>query len=191
MDSLPPQITSSPADVKRKNIPPITLAWLGDTLRKARPDKAGGGDRTNLYILHLLLLSCKEALVSLTKRLMLHGLPQHWAHANLAMLHKKGDPHSALNYRPIFLLNCCYKLIAKWLLAELDGLTTKYQLVNLSKMGGLKCRRTADHIFRVLQALQVHPNPYHLYIDFEKKHSTAWSALRCGACLNTTTCLMS
>ena len=35
-------------------------------------------------------------------------------------------------------------------------------------MGGLKCRRTADHIFPVLQALQVHPNSYHLYIDFQK-----------------------
>ena len=35
-------------------------------------------------------------------------------------------------------------------------------------MGGLKCRRTADHIFAVLQALLVHPKSYHLYIDFEK-----------------------
>ena len=99
---------------------------------------------------------------------MLQGLPQHWAHANLAMLYKKGDPHSALNYRPISLLNSCYKLIAKWLLAELDGLTTQYHLVHLSQMGGLKCRRTADHIFRVLRALQVHPNSDHLYINLEK-----------------------
>ena len=42
VDSLLPQITSAPADVKLKNIPPIPLAWLEDTLKKARPDKAGG-----------------------------------------------------------------------------------------------------------------------------------------------------
>ena len=41
--SLLPQIPSAPADVKRKKIPPITLAWLEDTLKKARPDEAGGG----------------------------------------------------------------------------------------------------------------------------------------------------
>ena len=35
-------------------------------------------------------------------------------------------------------------------------------------MGTLKCSRTSDHIFLVLQALQVHPNSYHLYIDFER-----------------------
>ena len=124
MDSLIPQMPSAPADVKRKKIPPITLAWLEHTLKKARPDEAGGGYRTNFYILHLLQRSCKEALVSLTNKSTLQGLPQHWTHANLAMLYKKGDPDSALNYGPISILNSCYKLIAKWLLAKLDGLTT-------------------------------------------------------------------
>ena len=125
VDSLLPQIPSAPAGVKCKKVPQITLAWLEDTLKKARPDKAGGGDRTNFYIRHLLPRCCKEALVSLTNKLMLQDLPQHWADANLAMLYKKGDPHSALNYRPFSLLNSCYKLIAKCLLAELDGLITQ------------------------------------------------------------------
>ena len=93
--------------------PQITLAWLEDTLTKAHPDRAGGGDHTNFYILHLILRSCKEALVSIAKKLMLQGLPQHWAHANLAMLFKKSDRHSAFKYCPISLLNSCYKLIAK------------------------------------------------------------------------------
>ena len=84
------------------------------------------------------------------------------------MLCKKGDSHSALNYRPFSLPDSCYKLIAKWLLAELEGLTTQYKLVHPSQMGGLKCRRTEDHIFPVLQALQVHLHSYHLYIDFKK-----------------------
>ena len=35
-------------------------------------------------------------------------------------------------------------------------------------MRGLECRCTADHIFPALEALQVHLNSYHLYIDFEK-----------------------
>ena len=59
---------------------------------------------------------------------MLQGLPSHWAQANLAMLHKKGEPHSAVKYRPISLLNSCYKLIAKGLLAELERLITRYKL---------------------------------------------------------------
>ena len=84
------------------------------------------------------------------------------------MLHKKGDPHSAVNYRPISLLTSCYKLIAKWLLADLDGLSIKHKLVYPCHMGGLQCRRTADHSFPVLQALKVHLNSYHLQIDFDK-----------------------
>ena len=47
VDSLLPQIPSAPADVKQKRFPRITLAWLEDTLKKAGPDRAGGGDRTN------------------------------------------------------------------------------------------------------------------------------------------------
>ena len=43
----------------------------------------------------------------LLPELILQGLLQHGAHANLAMLHKKGDPHSTLKYRTISLLNFC------------------------------------------------------------------------------------
>ena len=81
---------------------------------------------------------------------------------------KTCNPHSALDYPPISLCNSCYKLIAQWLLVELEGLTTQYKLVHPSQMGGLEWRRTADHIFRVYRALHVHPNSYHLYIAFER-----------------------
>ena len=97
VDSLLCQIPSAPPDVKRKKIFPITLAWLEDTPERGRPEKAGGSDRTTLYILYLLPRSCREALVSVTNKILLQGLPQHWADANLAMLYKKGDPHSAFN----------------------------------------------------------------------------------------------
>ena len=73
---------------------------------------------------HFLPRSCNEVLVSLTNKLMLQVLPTHWAHTKLAVLYKKGNLHSAVNYRPISLLNSCDKLIANWLLAVLDGLTT-------------------------------------------------------------------
>ena len=49
VDSLLSQIRSAPADVKQKKIPPITVAWLEDTLKKARPDKAGGGPHEFLH----------------------------------------------------------------------------------------------------------------------------------------------
>ena len=99
---------------------------------------------------------------------MCEGMPPHWAYANLAMLYKKGDPHHAENYPPISLLNSCYKLVAKWLLRQLNDVTTTHKLIHPSQMGGLKKHQTADHIFLVLHALQTNPKCYHLYIDFNK-----------------------
>ena len=151
-------------------------------VKRSKPSKAGGPDKTNNYIFALCREPIQRFFHSIFNRLLLSPVPPHWLCANICLLYKKGDPFSPSNYRPTALLNCIYKLPATFPCKHLRSQVFAHNIPSEIQHGGLPDHQSADHLYH-LKALYAQSKRYYLlFIDFHKAfnsvpHGTLWTVL--------------
>ena len=95
---------------------------------------------------------------------------------------KKGDPFSPLNYRPLALLNCIYKLLATLACKHLRAQAFAHDILSEIQHGGLPGHQCADHLYHLKALYAKSKKSYSLFIDFNKAsnsvpHGTLWTVL--------------
>ena len=173
--SCPPEITSQP-------LPPIEWPQFRQYISKAKPNKAGGSDTTNAYMFWAAPEAIQRFIWTVCNIHLSAPIPPKWLRANIVLLYKKGDPELPSNYRPIALLNTIYKVLATHATTHLSHIAREHGLIHPSQFGGLRNRRTSDHIFQLLAKFQNTTQSYSLYIDFNKAFNsvpqpTMWRVL--------------
>ena len=106
--------TMKPPTQAYPNCPPITIdtAGVAKLLQKLQPHKAPGPDS----IPNTILINCADAIAPIMTLVFQRSidsgnLPKDWLTANISSAYKKGDRHSAENYRPISLTSVSCKLL--------------------------------------------------------------------------------
>ena len=107
--SLPPVNNRCSEDIS-----PITISADGvcKLLQDLKPNKAPGPDQIPNLVLKECASNLAPAIATMFQLSLDTGdLPSDWLNANIAPVHKKGDKHTAENYRPISLTSVTCKLL--------------------------------------------------------------------------------
>ena len=182
MDRLLTHSPTCPAPTKHSPLPDITWESFRNTLKRSKPNKAGGRDFTNNYTLHISPPPIQQFIWRVCNHYLHQPLPEKWLEANIILLFKKGDVTNPVNYRPIGLLNSVYKIIATHANRELLTAVIEQSIIHPTQFGGLPNRMCQDHIFNLLSTLPESVASYSLYIDFNKAfnsvpHTTLFTVL--------------
>ena len=174
--SCPPEVTSQP-------LPPIEWCQFTKYIPRAKPTKAGGCDSTSGYVFHCAPEPMQKFIWHVCNLHLNPPIRPRWLNANVVLLSKRGDPELLTNYRPLALLDTIYKVLSTHAATFLSTFDVDNHLIHPSQFGGLKNRRTSDHIYQVISNFQHIPQSYSLYIDFNKAFSsvpqpTLWRVLR-------------
>ena len=174
--SCPPEVTSQP-------LRPIEWLQFTKYISRAKPTKAGGCDSTSAYIFHCAPEAMQKFFLHVCNLHLNSPIPPRWLKANVVLLFKKKDPELPTNYRPIALHDTIYKVLFTHAATFLSTFDVDNHLIHSSRFGGLKNRRTSDHIYQVISNFQHIPQSYSLYIDFNKAFNsvpqpTLWRVLR-------------
>ena len=112
----------------------ITEAGVTKLLKGLNPNKASGPDKISPKVLNELAEEVSPHLTSIFNTSLETGrIPHQWKTALVAPIFKKGDRHSAANYRPVSLTSICCKvcehIIARAIMQHLEdnGLLTDSQ----------------------------------------------------------------
>ena len=182
VDRLLAHSPACPEPTKHGLLPDITWESLRNTLKRSKPNKAGGRDFTNNYTLHVSPPPIQQFIWKVCNYYLHRPLPEKWLEANIILLFKKGDVMNPVNYRPIALLNSVYKIIATHANRELLAAAIEHSIIHPTQFGGLPNRRCQDHIFNLLSTFRESVGSYSLYIDFNKAfnsvpHTTLFTVL--------------
>ena len=104
VDLLLTHSQTCPEPTKHSPLPDITWESFRNTLKRSKPNKAGGRDFTNKYTLHISPPPIQQFIWRLCNHYLHQLLPDKWLEANIILLFKKGDVTNPVNYRPIALL---------------------------------------------------------------------------------------
>ena len=168
VDRLLTHSPTCPEPTKHSPLPDITWESFRNTLKRSKPNKAGGRDFTNNYTLHICPPPVQQFIWRVCNHYLHQPLPQKWLKANIILLFKKGDVTNPVNYRPIALLNSVYKIIATHANRELLAAAIEHSIIHPIQFGGLPNRRCEDHICNLLSTFRESVGSYSLYIDFNK-----------------------
>ena len=182
VDRLLTHSPTCPERTKHSPLPDITWESFRNTLKRSKPNKAGGRDFTNNYTLHISPPPVQQFIWRVCNHYLHQPLPEKWLEANNILLFKKGDVTNPVNYRPIALLNSVYKIIATHANRELLAAAIEHSIIHPTQLGGLPNRRCQDHIFNLLCTFRESVGSYSLYIDFNKAfnsvpHTTLFTVL--------------
>ena len=84
------------------------------------PNKAHGHDEISIGMLKICGDSICRPLSIIFKTCLRTGIfPLEWKKANIVPIHKKGDPQTVINYRPVSLLRICGKIFERLLYNEM------------------------------------------------------------------------
>ena len=141
-------------------------------IKQSKSGKRGGKDQIPNELLKNLQGEGLEALLQLFQACWDQGnSPAQWKTAQVVGIFKKGNPTMPSNYRPISLLQSCYKLYARIITNRLtEGLDIHIREL---QFGFRKGRSTAEAIFLVrrLQDLvdaKRHQVLYLMFLDWSK-----------------------
>jgi len=102
--------------------------------------------------------------------------PQSWTASNTVLLHKKGDPTTLSNYRPISMANCLYKIWTGLLTRALTQYVETHNLLSSTQEGfrqGKSCPRQIRNLINAIEDAQLSTkNIYLLYIDLSAAFNT-------------------
>ena len=171
-----------PEPTKHSPLPDITWESFRNTLKRSKPNRAGGRDFTNNYTLQISPPPIQQFIWRVCNHYLHQPLPEKWLEANIILLFKKGDLTNPVNYRPIALLNSVHKIIETHANRELLTAAMEHSIIHPTKFGGLPNRRCQDHIFNLLSIFRESVGSYSLYIDFNKAfnsvpHTTLFTVL--------------
>ncbi|MBA3284442.1 MAG: hypothetical protein H0U27_05205 [Nitrosopumilus sp.] len=98
--------------------------------------------------------------------------PEEFKHGRIFLIYKKGNPYVVGNYRPITLLNTCYKLFTTAMNIRLTKVVEENQLLSNEQGGFRKYRSCVNKIRTIINVIddsRINNNPLHIMaIDFEK-----------------------
>ena len=182
VDRLLTHSPTCPEPTKHSPLPDITWESFRNTLKRSKPNKAGGRDFTNNYTLHISPRPVQQFIPRVCNHYLHQPLPEKWPEANIILLFKKGDVTKPVNYRPIALLNSVYKIIATHANRELLTAAIEHSIIHPTQFGRLPNRRCQDHIFNLLSTFRESVSSYSLYIDFNTAfnsvpHTTLFTVL--------------
>ena len=112
VDRLLTHSPTCPEPTQHSPLPDITWESFRNTLKRSKPNKAGGRDFTNNYTLHISPPPIQQFIWRVCNHYLHQPLPEKWLEANIILLFKKGDVTRPVNYRPIALLNSVCKITA-------------------------------------------------------------------------------
>jgi len=128
---------------------PITLETLQNKIRNLKKNKAAGADQIhNEYLTHLGEYGMAHLLNMINNIIKHNHMPKGWRNSITTMLYKKGDKTKPLNYRPITLLSCAYKVYS---LIQTDRLNDwiNNNVLNNNQFGFRSGRETSDAAVRL------------------------------------------
>ena len=144
VDRLLTHSPTCPEPTKNSPLPDITWESFRNTLKRSKPNKAGGRDFTNNYTLHISPPPVQQFIWRVCNHYLHQPLPEKWLEANILLLFKKGELTNPVNYRPIALLNSVYKIIATHANRELLTAAIEHSIIHPTQFGGLPNRRCQD-----------------------------------------------
>ena len=125
---------------------PFTIDELDAVLKKVKNNKTPGVDGVPGELFKWLDQNNRKLFLKVANTCLRHEeVKQHHMNAVVVSIYKKGDASSLANYRPISLLNSCYKIMAALVKERLDsGLDAR---ICSTQYGFRKHRSTAQAIF--------------------------------------------
>ena len=105
VDRLLTHSPTCPEPTKHSPLPDITWESFRNTLKRSKPNKAGGRDFTNNCTLHISPPPIQQFIWRVCNHYLHQPLPEKWLEANIILLFKKGDVTNPVSYRAIALLN--------------------------------------------------------------------------------------
>ena len=133
---------------------PFTMKELLAALKTCNPNKSPGQDGAGyaLYIempeVHSILLDAYNSVWTEQE-----SIPDDWLKATIITLYKgKGDLKDIANRRPLTLLNCDYKLLAKMIATRLQRVLTI--IISSAQNGFVKGRKIHDNVFLLAEVLR-------------------------------------
>lgn len=89
----------------------------------------------------------------LNRAILLEHIPESWRSSITTMLYKKGDKTDLLNYRPITLLSCVYKLYSSIQSDRVNAWVEENNILNENQFGFRKGKDTADAAVRLFTCI--------------------------------------
>ena len=106
---------------------PFTLQELNAVIKRMKKFKASGPDEIPIEFYKWLDDENRELFLSTINIWWATGdFPNNKLKAHTASIYKKGDPKNQENYRPISLLNSCYKIYASLLQTRIANTIGRY-----------------------------------------------------------------
>lgn len=133
---------------------PILMDTLEEKLKKLKKNKAAGNDAIyNEYLSHLGDAGKTHFLTLLNNIICHNHIPNGWRNSITTMLHKKGDKTDPLNYRPITLLSCAYKVYSSIQTDRLNDWINNNNVLNSNQFGFRTGRETSDAAIRLFTCI--------------------------------------
>jgi hypothetical protein len=97
-----------------------------------------------------------ETLVTIMNNILTNeSVPMEWSDSTTVMIHKKGDPINAINYRPISLLNSSMKIFMQNITNRLTKWANKNEILP-EEQAGFRVKRSCDEqISNINAAIQI------------------------------------
>ena len=132
----------------------VDMETLRKKIKKLKNDKSAGEDEIyNEYLKHLDDDSL-DILRLIINDTITHGsVPAGWRSSVTTMLHKKGDKTDPMNYRPITLLNCAYKVYSSIQTDRLNHWINEHHIINENQFGFRTGRDTSDAALRLFACI--------------------------------------
>ena len=120
----------------------ITISEVIEMIKKLKLKTAPGEDRSSMEAFKYAGQEVMAAITNLCKRMWSEGMISKDLQKSLIIpLYKKGDKTQTVNYRPITLLNCIFKIYEKVLENRLRSYTEEHDSIKFCQKGSMKgCR---------------------------------------------------
>lgn len=163
----------------------FTKQDIQEAIAKLKSGKAEGPDRISNEMLKQLDEVSIETLRDIMETVRQSKLlPEEWKTANTVLLYKgSGDKTNPMNFRPIALLSCAYKIYSRIITTRLTAWIEKEKIIHESQYGFQKGKDTADaaaSLFACLrEAIKNNRELHMILLDFAKAYdSVEFWALR-------------
>ena len=150
---------------------PFTPQEIRTVIAKLKTNRAPGPDGITQEMYSWLEADAAETLAPILFELVIRpDLPEEFAQARVVAIYKKGDYSLASNYRPISLLNTCFKIVASVIKHRITPHCEPH--LTPTQYGFRQHRGTSEalHIARrIIERSEQFPVPAHLlFLDWEK-----------------------
>lgn len=132
----------------------ISVDGVTKLLQQLKVNKASGPDDIPCRILKELAIEISPVITFLFRKSIDTGdLPQDWLKANIAPVFKKGDRHSAANYRPVSLTCVLCKSVEHIIVKHLNKHLDKYDILTKFQHGFRRSRSCETQLLVTLHDL--------------------------------------